>query len=118
MAAAKSTRLSIVEQAVADILERLSDLKPTDDKPQNAVKIRELRTKALAYERTVVGWLAHPPSEAQRSAMLKLVIELNMQVMTFAREMTGDKPSSYTGYVPKAPASTKPVRASAKPVKK
>jgi len=118
MAAAKSTRLSIVEQAVADILERLADMKP--EEAASTVKIRELRTKALAYERTVKGWLAHPPSEAQRSAMLKLVLELNMQVMAFAR---GPAPgenekaaASVTGYVPKR-GSTK-ASASAKPAKR
>ena len=47
MAAAKSTRLSIVEQSVADILERLADMKP--EEAATTVKIRELRTKALAY---------------------------------------------------------------------
>jgi hypothetical protein len=109
MAAAKSTRLSIVEQAVADILERLSDMKP--EEASSTVKLREFRTKALAYERTVKGWLAHPPSEAQRSAMLKLVLELNMQVMEFARgpQRAEGQPASLTGYVPKR-ASGKPKR--------
>ena len=106
MAAAKSTRLSIVEQAVADILERLSELKQGTDQSASTVKLRELRTKALAYDRTVKGWLAHPPSEAQRSAMLKLVIELNMLVMQFVRSETEEKPPT-TGYVPKR-ASNKP----------
>ena len=39
MAAAKSTRLSIVEQAVADILERLADMKP--EEASSTVKLRE-----------------------------------------------------------------------------
>jgi hypothetical protein len=116
MAAAKSTRLSIVEQAVADILERLADMKP--EEAASTVKIRELRTKALAYERTVKGWLAHPPSEAQRSAMLKLVLELNMQVMAFARgPAIEEKPApTVTGYVPKRVSSK--ASASAKPAKR
>ena len=50
MAAAKSTRLAIVEQSLADILERLADLHPTES---TVMKLRELRTKAFAYERTV-----------------------------------------------------------------
>jgi hypothetical protein len=41
---------------------------------------------------------------------LKLVIELNMQVMTFAREMSAEKPTSLTGYVPKARPSAKPLK--------
>jgi hypothetical protein len=87
-------------------------------KPEEAsstVKLRELRTKALAYERTVKGWLAHPPSEAQRSAMLKLVLELNMQVMQFARGPAVEEKAapSFTGYVPKR-ASGKPGGAGAR----
>jgi len=45
MASAKSTRLAIVEQSLADILERLADLHPTES---TVMKLRELRTKACA----------------------------------------------------------------------
>ena len=106
MSSAKSTRLAIVEQSLADILERLSELEPAG---ANTVKLRELRTKALAYDRTVRGWTVHPPSEAQRSAMLKLVLELNVQVMQVARE--NEVPAagtSVTGYTPPRAASSKP----------
>jgi hypothetical protein len=82
MASGKSTRLAIVEQSLADILERLADLQPTET---TVMKLRELRTKAFAYERTVRTWPANPPSEAQRQAMLKLVLELNVQVMELSR---------------------------------
>jgi hypothetical protein len=82
MATAKSTRLNIVEQSLADILERLADLQPTEP---TVMKLRELRTKAFAYERTVKTWAVNAPSEAQRQAMLKLVLELNVQVMELAR---------------------------------
>src|SRR5438045_461357 len=105
MSSAKSTRLAIVEQSLADILERLSEIHPTES---NAVKVRELRTKALAYDRTVRGWTVHPPSEAQRSAMLKLVLELNMAVMQVAREEDGKAApasTSVTGYIPKSRSS-------------
>jgi hypothetical protein len=83
MASAKSTRLSIVEQSLTDILERLADLHPTE---ATVMKLRELRTKAFAYERTVKTWVANAPSEAQRQAMLKLVLELNVQVMELSKQ--------------------------------
>jgi hypothetical protein len=83
MASAKSTRLSIVEQSLADILERLADLHPTES---TVMKLRELRTKAFAYERTTKAWVANAPSEAQRQAMLKLVLELNVQVMELSKQ--------------------------------
>jgi hypothetical protein len=74
MAANKSTRLSIVTQSLHDSLERLRDLPAT-------ARIRELRTKAQAYERAVRKWSIHPPSEEQRQAMVKLVLELNIETM-------------------------------------
>ena len=79
MATEKSTRLAIVEQSIADILERLKDLPLTP-------RIRELRAKALSYERRVKAWPAHPPSEEQRAAMLRCVLELNVAVMEAARK--------------------------------
>ena len=82
MSDGKSTRLSIVEQSLSDILERLADLQPTES---TVIKLRELRTKAFAYERTTKGWAVNPPSEAQRQAMLKLVLELNVAVMELSK---------------------------------
>ncbi len=109
MSSAKSTRLAIVEQSLADILARLSELEPTG---ASSVKLRELRTKALAYDRTVRGWTVHPPSEAQRSAMLKLVLELNVQVMQVARENEVVPPAghSVTGYTPRSTSSKPKLR--------
>ncbi len=78
MAAGKSTRLSIVEQSLEDILDRLESL------PASA-RARELRAKARVYERAVRAWPAQPPTEEQRSAMLKCVIELNVEVMEMGR---------------------------------
>src|ERR1700733_605536 len=46
MAANKSTRLNIVTQSLHDSLERLRDMPAT-------ARVRELRTKAQAYERAV-----------------------------------------------------------------
>ncbi len=103
MAAGKSTRISIVEQSLADILERLADLHPTD---KTLMKLRELRTKAFAYERTTKAWTANPPSEAQRQAMLKLVIELNVEVMELSKAQRDESGTPTTGYVP--PSKTRP----------
>ncbi len=80
MAALKSTRFNIVQQALVDSLERLNELPLTP-------RIRELRTKALSYDRALRSWKATPPSEEQRAALTKQVIELNVEVMTVAREM-------------------------------
>ena len=97
MAAGKSTRLAIVEQSLSDILERLADLHPTET---TIVKLRELRTKAFAYERTTKAWLAQPPSEAQRQAMLKLVLELNVAVMELSKVQRDEAGTPTTGYIP------------------
>jgi hypothetical protein len=104
MAAGKSTRISIVEQSLSDILERLADLHPTEN---TLLKLRELRTRAFAYERTTKVWVANPPSEAQRQAMLKLVIELNVAVMELSKQQRDEGGVPTTGYVPpKARPST------------
>jgi hypothetical protein len=98
MAAGKSTRLAIVEQSLSDILERLADLHPTES---TILRLRELRTKAFAYERTTKGWLANAPSEAQRQAMLKLVLELNVAVMELSKTQRDEAGTPTTGYHPK-----------------
>src|SRR5580704_7052650 len=100
MAAGKSTRLAIVEQSLSDILERLADLHPTE---ATILKLRELRTKAFAYERTTKGWIANPPSEAQRQAMLKLVLELNVAVMELSKTQRDETVAPTTGYHPPPP---------------
>jgi hypothetical protein len=97
MAAAKSTRLAIVEQSISDILERLADLHPTES---TVLKLRELRTKAFAYDRTTKGWAANAPSEAQRQAMLKLVLELNVAVMELSKAQRDEAGTPTTGYTP------------------
>lgn len=75
MQSAKSTRLSIVKQGLTDILERLAEMPSTP-------RVRELRAKALTYERAARTWDTQPPSEEQRSAMMKCVIDLNVEVMS------------------------------------
>jgi hypothetical protein len=74
-----STRIAIVEQSLLDTIERLRDLKASP-------RVRELRAKAEGYERALRGWSSLPPTEEQRATLLKLVLELNVDVMTTGRE--------------------------------
>ena len=74
-----STRLAIVEQSIQDSLERLNELPP-------GPRVRELRTKAEGFERALRTWGVRPPSEEQRSALLKLVLDLNVEVMALGRD--------------------------------
>jgi len=75
---AESIRLSIVHQALADIIERLSELPLTQD-------VRELRIQAAAYTRLVRAWDATPPSDETRSEMMKKLIDLNVKVIAVGR---------------------------------
>ena len=79
MPPAKSTRVSIAKQGLTDILERLSEMAPSP-------RVRELRAKAMAYERVVRNWDRSPPSEEQRAAMMKCVIDLNVETMDEGRK--------------------------------
>ena len=74
-----STRFSIVVQSLADSLHRLEELRAT-------VRVRELRSKAQGYERQVASWDGNPPTEDDRAAMVKSVLELNVEVMTLGRK--------------------------------
>jgi hypothetical protein len=73
-----STRVAIVEKSLQDTVERLAELPP-------GPRVRELRAKAEGYERALRAWAMRPPSAEQRAALLKLVLELNVEVMAFAR---------------------------------
>jgi hypothetical protein len=73
-----STRLAIVEQAIVDTVERLRDMTPSP-------RVRELKAKADSYERALRAWVTRPPTEEQRAALLKLVLELNVEVIALGR---------------------------------
>lgn len=79
-----STRLAIVEKSLNDTIERLSELPP-------GPRVRELRNKAEGFERALRAWSVRPPTEEQRSTLLKLVLDLNLEVMTFSRNETAKK---------------------------
>jgi hypothetical protein len=70
----QSTRLSIVEQSIADILDRLDQLAPSR-------VAEDLRAKVRLYERAIQSWPSSPPSSAERAKMLSAVIELHVEVM-------------------------------------
>jgi hypothetical protein len=70
----QTTRFSIVEHALADVVERLSDLPPTGD----ADKLRAL---AREYETQMDRWREQAPGEEQRAALLKGVLELSVRVI-------------------------------------
>jgi hypothetical protein len=73
-----STRFAIVEQSLADATERLRDR-------AGSPRVRELRSRAESYERALRGWKARPPTEDQRSTLLKLVLELHLEVLALGR---------------------------------
>jgi hypothetical protein len=77
-----STRLSIVRDALDEVVARLDDL-------PSSPATRGLRVRAFTYRSALDRWVVSPPSEAQREALLKVVLELNIQVMRVAR---GDPP--------------------------
>ena len=74
----RSTRLAIVEQSLADTVERLRELPA-------GPRVREFRAKAEGYERALKAWMLRAPTEEQRSALLRLVLELNVEVMEVGR---------------------------------
>jgi hypothetical protein len=78
----ESTRLAIVEQALVDTIERLQELPPSP-------RVRELRAKAEGYERALRAWVTRPPTEEQRAALLRLVLELNVEVIDLGKAARG-----------------------------
>ncbi|MGA2448691.1 MAG: hypothetical protein ABTD50_08460 [Polyangiaceae bacterium] len=74
-----STRLNIVEQSLDDTIERLRELPPDPI-------VRELRAKAEGYARALHTWTVRPPTQEQRATLLRLVLDLNVQVMAVGRD--------------------------------
>ena len=70
----RSTRLSILEHALADVIERLAEVPPNRD-------VEKLRALASQYETEVSRWEEHPPEESKRAALLKSVLDLNVAVI-------------------------------------
>jgi hypothetical protein len=74
----RSTRLAIVQQSLYDTIERLNELPAGSG-------VRELRLKAEGFQRALRSWDVSPPTEEQRATLLKLVLDLNVEVMAFGR---------------------------------
>ncbi len=75
---ATSTRLSIVRDALNEVVERLDDL-------PSSPAARSLRVRGMTYRSTLDRWASLPPTEAQRAALLKVVLELTVEVMRLAQ---------------------------------
>ena len=71
---ARSTRISIVEQSLQDILERILEL-PRDEVAQ------DLHRKARALAFSVARWQQLDPSHEERARALEDVIALNIEVI-------------------------------------
>lgn len=70
----RSTRLSILEHALTDVVERLGELPQSDE-------AAALRARARLYETEVALWEESPPEEETRVALLKCVLDLNVEVI-------------------------------------
>jgi len=66
--------MSILEQALADVTERLRDLPPTRDAAALAVL-------ANRYKAEYEAWATSPPDEAKRAALVKSVLDLNVLII-------------------------------------
>jgi hypothetical protein len=76
----ESTRLAIVQQALADIQERLAEMPLTP-------RVLDLREKAASQERAVRSWEARPPTDSVLAATLKAVLELHVSVMETGKSL-------------------------------
>ena len=70
---AESTRLAIVQQALADIVERLAECPP--------LRASSSFGQGELVRVVVRTWEARPPTETARAAMLKSVLDLSVEVM-------------------------------------
>ena len=92
----QTTRFSIVEHALADVVERLNELPPTQD----ASRLREL---AREYETQVHRWREQSPAEEQRVTLLKNVLDLSVEVIRAgARSESHPPPADQDDEFPKA----------------
>lgn len=83
----ETTRFSIVEQSLADVLERLDEL------PRSAAT-DGLRARAKAFEREVQSWSTTKPSVDARQELLTKVLDLNVEVIRAGGTKPTDEPDS------------------------
>jgi hypothetical protein len=77
--ATRSTRISIVEKSLQDILERILEL------PSGPVA-QELHRKARTVAFSVAKWSSAPPTREERERALQEVLTLNIEVMEASRQ--------------------------------
>lgn len=63
-----------MEHALGDVAERLRELAPSEETD-------ELRAQAHQLEAAVSLWETNPPDEPTRVALLKRVLDLNIEIM-------------------------------------
>lgn len=85
----ETTRFSIVEQSLADVLERLEEL------PLSAAT-DGLRARAKAFEREVGTWSTAKPTADQRQELLTKVLDLNVEVIRAGGTRANEEPDSET----------------------
>ncbi len=80
--AGASTRLAIIQHALDDAEARLAEV-PT------SAATRAIRVRLQGYRRALDRWQTTPPAETQREALLKAVLEMELEVMKLARAASG-----------------------------
>lgn len=82
----RSIRLSILEHALSDVLERLPELAPSTDADA-------LRALARQYATEMALWEEHMPDESVRTALLKRVLDLNVEVIRAGAPPSSKRPA-------------------------
>jgi hypothetical protein len=70
-----------VERAIEDAKQRLQEL-------PSGPEMRALQAKLESYERAFKAWTTSSATEEQRALLVKLVLELNMQIIALGRSGT------------------------------
>lgn len=91
----QTTRFSIVEHALADVVERLNELPSTQDASR-------LRALAREYESQVAEWREQTPAEEQRATLLKNVLDLSVEVIRAGGRSERPPPADQDDEFPKA----------------
>ena len=100
------TRITAAVDALAELVVALARLAPS-------AHTRALRAKADSYQKVVDRWISIPPTAAQNSALLELVVELRSQVDAALAGAEPLAPSSER--VTEPPPSSRVARVTLKP---
>jgi hypothetical protein len=77
-----STRFNIVARSIEDTKHRLADLPP-------GPTVRVFQSRLDGYERAFRAFERSSPTEEQRTLLVKMVLDLNMDVIRYARSTGG-----------------------------